>query len=97
AHIGLGPTQPEKYRYISFAPIRLLHLNRDQSGRLQGHLENFNLDNRSCPGFVTFSYIWGEQKYARAIQLDGTPFTVLDSVFPLLEAICNYPCFQNDY
>jgi hypothetical protein len=93
----MEPRRAKKYEYKTFAPIRLLHLHRAADGDIYGHLENFNLDDQRCPRFVTFSYVWGPLRYARAILLDGIPFPVLENLFPLLEAICDYSSFRDDY
>ncbi|KAK0652499.1 heterokaryon incompatibility protein-domain-containing protein [Cercophora newfieldiana] len=86
----------QRYNYKQFAPIRLLSLRRDEHGTICGHLENFSLDDPRCPDFVTFSYVWGEEKFTREIQLDGHPFPVLEALHPLLEAICDHSSFRND-
>ena len=86
-----------KFTYRQFAHIRLLHLHRDIDGSLTGDLENFSLDDQTCPQFVTLSYVWGPPRYTKSIRLNGCPFPVLDNLYPLLEALCDYPCFQNDY
>jgi len=88
---------PRKYCYKQFASIRLLHLYRGTCNSLCGRLENFNLDDKACPKFTTFSYVWGEAQYTSTIQIEGVSFPVLDTVFPLLEALCDYKCFEEDH
>ena len=79
----------KKYVYRKFAPIRLLRVRRAIDGTIQGHLENFDLDDVRCPDFVTISYVWGSPQKTQAIQLDGIPFRVLESLYPLLAALCD--------
>ncbi|KAK4445820.1 heterokaryon incompatibility protein-domain-containing protein [Podospora aff. communis PSN243] len=92
----MEPARRHKYTYKTFAPIRLLSIRRNEHGRICGHLENFYLDDARCPQFLTFSYVWGDERSTRDIQIDGTPFPVLKTLYPLLEAICDYDCFKDD-
>ncbi|KAF7536302.1 hypothetical protein G7054_g4638 [Neopestalotiopsis clavispora] len=91
------PTWSSSYEYRPFAPIRLLHVYRHADASIRGTLQNFSLDGLDCPQFTTISYVWGPQIYSRAILVDGHYFPVLDSVFSILEALCDASAFQDEY
>ncbi|KAK4450946.1 heterokaryon incompatibility protein, partial [Podospora aff. communis PSN243] len=73
--------------------LRLLRIRRDADGDISGELKNFYLASESLPHFFTFSYAWGESTNKRAIKLQGQPFNVLDSVYPLLGLVCDDASF----
>ncbi|KAI0174644.1 heterokaryon incompatibility protein-domain-containing protein [Pestalotiopsis sp. NC0098] len=84
------------YEYTPFAPVRLLHVARDPyDSSICGTLRNFSLDSKDCPKFTTISYVWGQQVYTRSIQIDGQNFPVLDSVYSILETLCDAPAFRD--
>ncbi|KAK0619087.1 heterokaryon incompatibility, partial [Immersiella caudata] len=39
---------------------------------------------------------WGEERLTKNISIDGAPFPVLEALYPLIEAICDYECFRDD-
>jgi hypothetical protein len=74
------------------ASVRLLRVERDAASRIiHGTLETWDLDDPSCPSYVTLSYSWGAPSRGCAIWLKGRIFPVLDTVYPILEAICDGP------
>lgn len=83
------------YEYTPFAPVRLLHVSRDPSDlSIRGTLRNFSLESKDCPSFTTISYVWGRQVYTQSIEIDGHEFPVLDSVYSILETLCDAPAFR---
>ncbi|ETS78454.1 hypothetical protein PFICI_10516 [Pestalotiopsis fici W106-1] len=85
------------YEYRPFAPVRLLHVFRHSDDSIRGTLQNFSLDSLDCPQFTSISYVWGPQVYSHAILVDGHYFPVLDSVYSILEALCDSSAFQDEY
>jgi len=84
------------YRYTPLAPFRLLRIYRTKDGSMiRGHLQNHSLDSLDCPPFITISYVWGPPQCRQSIWLDGHRFPVLDSLYPILEAICDFEEFQD--
>jgi len=69
--------------------FRLLRVSRHTSGTISGELQNFNLASKSCPHFVSFSYAWGESNVKRSINLHDRDFSILGSVYHLLEVVCD--------
>jgi len=86
---------PSTYQYTPLAPIRLLHVSRDSDSSIRGHLEVFSLD--SAPPFSTLSYVWGPESFSHAIWLDGHLFPILDSLHPILSALCDSDEFRDDH
>ncbi|QSZ33502.1 hypothetical protein DSL72_005070 [Monilinia vaccinii-corymbosi] len=68
--------------------IRLLRLQRDKQGSIIGSLKFFSLDAPDCPEFKTLSYVWGPKVYSHSILVNGCRFPILDSLHPILEAVC---------
>lgn len=77
--------------------IRLLHVYR-KGKAIVGLLERFCLSSANCPDFTTFSYVWGGPKYdeRRRIVVGGVDVPVLDSVYPILELVCDDAQFAAD-
>jgi hypothetical protein len=69
--------------------IRLVRLYRTPEGLVTGDLEPFSLDPPNCVPFRTLSYVWGKPGCAHEIILNGRPFLVFESLYPVLELICD--------
>jgi hypothetical protein len=77
--------------------VRLLQVSRGKDASITGKLENFSLDAPPTSGYTTLSYVWGERRYHPSkIILDGHSFPVLESIYPVLEAICDNPKLANE-
>lgn len=89
----MGVERIEDYPYTrldtSAPSIRLLRLQQDGAGSINGWLESFSLDDPNCPKFTTLSYVWGIQRYSHNIIINGHLFSILSSLYPILEAICS--------
>lgn len=68
--------------------VRILRLQRDSNRSISGELQIIRLDSKDHPPFTALSYTWGAPTKSRSITLNGLPFPVLDSLHPVLEAIC---------
>ncbi|KAK0738783.1 heterokaryon incompatibility protein-domain-containing protein [Schizothecium vesticola] len=68
--------------------VRILRLQRDTDRSISGELQAISLDSKDYPPFTALSYTWGAPTKSRSITLDGLSFPVLDSLYPVLEAIC---------
>lgn len=68
--------------------VRILRLQRDSIRSISGDLQTIRLDSKDHPPFTALSYTWGAPTKSRSIALNGLPFPVLDSLHPVLEAIC---------
>lgn len=68
--------------------VRILRLQRDSNRSISGELQTIRLDSKDHPPFTALSYTWGAPTKSRSITLNGLPFPVLDSLHPVLEAIC---------
>ncbi|PMD45907.1 HET-domain-containing protein [Hyaloscypha variabilis F] len=83
----------EDYPYTpldqSTPSIRLLRIQPDGHGSITGWLEAYSLDDPNCPTFTTLSYVWGPKKYSHKILVNGHLFSVLSSLYPILEIIAN--------
>lgn len=77
------------YKLLGASSFRLLEVWRTDNDDIAGHLETFSLNSQDYVSFATVSYAWGEITRNKTIDLDGEPFAVLDSTYPLLEAICD--------
>jgi hypothetical protein len=85
------------YRLISTPDtIRLLHVYRNKDSSIAGVLESFTLGSPNCPAFTTLSYVWGTGKYGQTITINAFQVPVLQSVYPILEAICDRDDFRHD-
>lgn len=82
-------TGKNPYKTLGASSFRLLEVWRTDNGDIAGHLETFSLSSPDYLSFATVSYAWGEVTRNKTIDLDGEPFAVLDSTYPLLEAICD--------
>jgi hypothetical protein len=71
--------------------VRLLSLKRGADSVIVGTLETWDINDPACPRYVTLSYVWGAPSRCCSIRLAGVVFPVLDTVYPLLEAICEGP------
>lgn len=67
--------------------IRLVRLSRAPDSSIKAILGTFSLDAR-VP-FRTLSYVWGNKEYTKHITLNGHSFPVLDSIYPVLQLICD--------
>ena len=83
----------EDYPYTpleqSTPSIRLLRIQPDGHGSITGWLEAYSLDDPNCPTFTTLSYVWGPKKYSQKILVNGHLFSVLSSLYPILEISAN--------
>ena len=69
--------------------IRLLAFWRDDSGRIRGHLETFEVAD--CPPFMALSYEWGDPKFqCHSILLHGQRFEIRENLFNALQHILDY-------
>ncbi|KAL7919416.1 heterokaryon incompatibility domain-containing protein [Trichoderma austrokoningii] len=84
----MGSVTKSPYKLLGASSFRLLKVWRKDNGDIAGHLETFSLTSQDYPEFATVSYAWGEVTRNKTIDLDGEPFAVLDSTYPILEAIC---------
>jgi hypothetical protein len=72
--------------------VRFLHAQRDGDGGIQCKLVPFCLYSPACPSFNTLSYVWGQEDVtdeSPSITINGQPWRVLPTVYPILEAICD--------
>src|SRR5437763_1111611 len=91
-------TEPYVYEPLqSDHHIRLLRVSRDDSRVISGELRNFGLTGRAHPKFISFSYAWGDSTATKkTIKLHNRDFAVLESVYQLLELVCNGGnCFKD--
>jgi hypothetical protein len=81
------------YRAIdtTTATVRLIYIFREKDDSISGKLDHFSLDSPDCPRFTTLSYVWGNKTYPNEITLNGYRFPVLESLYPVLELICDTP------
>jgi len=91
--------EPSVQRDVVYAPlgnsqIRLFRLARLQDGSISGEMRSFTLDGNQCPEYMTTSYVWGPQRYSKAILLNSLRIPVLHSLYPLLETICDHKDFS---
>ncbi|KAL6890813.1 heterokaryon incompatibility domain-containing protein [Trichoderma evansii] len=82
-------TRKSPYKVLGDLSFRLLEVWRKDNGDIAGRLETFSLSSRVYPNFAAISYSWGEIIRNKTIDLDDEPFAVLDSVYPILETICD--------
>ena len=60
------------------------------TGPFTYHWSPHCLFSLGCPAYTTFSYVWGQPRpNQNTIFLNGEPFPVLDSVYQILEALCD--------
>lgn len=77
--------------------VRLLRLQKTQSGSIISWLEPFSLNDPKCPQFTTLSYVWGTKKYSHKIAINGHTFPILKSLYPILEVICEDEKLREDW
>jgi len=73
------------------ATVRLIYISREKDDSISGKLDHFSLDFSDCPRFTTLSYVWGNKTYPNEITVNGYRFHVLESLYPVLELICDTP------
>lgn len=90
----LIPYQPlETPRSVRFLRAR----RRGVDGAITVSLRHFSLDNRTCPQFTAFSYVWGERKpHPEPVFVDGRACRVLDSIHPILTLICDHAVLNTE-
>ncbi|CZR66684.1 related to heterokaryon incompatibility protein [Phialocephala subalpina] len=83
------PHQPFPYTPLntSVSTIRLLRLQRTPLGSIIGWLEHFPLSDKHTR-FNAVSYVWGPKTYLNKVNINDYPFPILDSLYPILETIC---------
>lgn len=71
--------------------IRLLHALQKSRDiiplEVTWSLEDYKLDSSPSRQYTALLYCWGTSKFSQTIQVNGKQFRVLDSIFPVLEAI----------
>ena len=87
----MGEESMNDFPYERLDTIRLLRLSREKDRSIVGSLSHFSLTSPDCVPFTTLSYVWGEKRYQNSIILNGHRFWVLDSLYPVLETICDDP------
>jgi hypothetical protein len=94
----MGEASINDFPYEPLDTIRLLRLSRGKAGHITGTLLHFSMTSPGCPDFTTLSYVWGFPKlYRNAITLNGHRFWVLDTLYPILEIICDDPKLAQDW
>jgi hypothetical protein len=94
----MGEAFVNDFPYEPLDTIRLLRLSRGESGHIAGILCHFSMTSPDCPEFTTLSYVWGfPKRYSNFITLNGHRFYVLDSLFVILETICDDPKLVRDW
>jgi hypothetical protein len=94
----MGEAFVNDFPYEPLDTIRLLRLSRGESGHITGILCHFSMTSPDCPEFTALSYVWGFPKsYSNFITLNGHRFYVLDSLFVILETICDDPKLVRDW
>jgi hypothetical protein len=70
--------------------IRLLHPYHADDETIHVSLQPHCLSSLGCPSYTAFSYVWGQPRpNQNTIFLNGEPFPVLDSVYQILDALCD--------
>ena len=80
--------------------VRFLHAKMDRDGGIQCKLLPFCLYSPACPSFSTLSYVWGHEDITEnspSITINGQPWRVLPTVYPILEAICDSSRFGKSF
>ncbi|KAI1078503.1 heterokaryon incompatibility protein-domain-containing protein [Whalleya microplaca] len=75
--------------------VRFLRVHRDSNGSIVGELKPFSLDAPGRPRYRPISYVWGSKAEEKSITLNGTAFSVLATVYPILELFCDNPEFKD--
>lgn len=74
--------------------IRLLQGSRNWlTGKVSWKFTHYKLGSLPRRRYTALSYSWGRQGLSEAIQLNGRPFKVLESVFAVLDTIAHNPGF----
>jgi hypothetical protein len=71
--------------------FRLVRFHRALDGLITAKLKLVSLDSNSGNEYSTLSYVWGRRDGKHKISLDGKPFQVLASLYPILNMICDSP------
>lgn len=80
----------------SSTSIRILRLGRDEHGRIEVDLKQVDLDQGDCPHFTTVSYVWGTAMSEQTVSINSQSSSVLETVTPLLDLLCDDPQFRED-
>ncbi len=82
--------------YQPLDTIRLFKLSQDPASRISGQLLPFALNSPSRPDFDVISYVWGPATYSKAITINGTSITILESIHQFLSLLPSLDAIPQD-